>query len=387
MTLIDRRNHHLFQPLLYQVATAALSPSDVAEPVRGVFRGADNIRVLMDEVTEIAADDRVVRTRTRHIPYDVLVLAPGSADDYFGHDEWSRHVLGLKSLADAVAIRHRILEAFERAEVETDSETQRRLMTVVVIGGGPTGVELAGALAELAKYVMARDYREIDPATARVVLLEGGPTLLSGFPPRLQEFAARALRRAGVEVRLETMAEEIDAAGVAAGGARFDAETVIWAAGQKVRSPLADWLGVESDKAGRIAVGPELHLVSRPEVFVLGDAAFCPGADGKPLPALAAVAVQQGAYVGRLLRRRFTGEDPLPPFRYKDRGTLATIGRSAAVADFGFMRLAGRLAWWLWGAVHIYSLIGFRNRASVMLNWLWSYFTLRPGARLIIPRR
>ena len=383
VTVIDRRNHHLFQPLLYQVATAALSPADVAAPIRATLRPYRNTEVLLDEVVEIDPEARRVITRDNaDQTYDYLIVATGSVYAYFGHEDWPCYAPGLKSLEDAIAIRRRLLLAFERAETTRDPTRRERLLTFVLVGGGPTGVEMAGAIAELAKATLARDFRHIDPGAARILLVEAGPRLLPGFPEKLSTYAAATLRRMGVEVRLETMIEAIDAEGVTARGERIPTGMVVWSAGVRA-TPVGQWLGVGTARNGAVEVEPDLSVPYFPEVFVLGDAAYVPGPDGKPLPGLAAVAEQQGRYVARLIAARVEQRPDPGPFVYRNRGTMATIGRSAAVADFGGVQLTGFTAWLLWGLVHIYLLIGFRNRVAVFVNWVWSWLTYGRGARLI----
>jgi NADH dehydrogenase len=385
VTVIDRRNYSLFQPLLYQVATAALSPADVAVPIRSLLRGA-NTEVMLDEVVGVELDSACVRTMAgRAIGFDFLVLASGSQYNYFAHDEWASFAPGPKTLEDAVTIRRRLLLAFEEAEISADDEERRALMTFVVVGGGPTGVEMAGAVAELARTTLVRDFRHIDPASAHILLIEAGPGLLGAFPEKLGVYARRALTRLGVEVLLDTEVERIDATGVVAGGRRIAARSVIWGAGVQA-TPVAPWLGIRPDRHGMIDVNPDFSVAGHPNVFVVGDAARALGADGKPLPGLAAVAKQEGRYVGHLLGCRIAGQGAVPPFRYRDYGTMATIGRSAAVADLRGFRFTGRLAWLLWGAVHIYFLIGFRNRLVVLVNWLWTWLVYARGARLITGR-
>jgi NADH dehydrogenase FAD-containing subunit len=381
VTVIDRRNHHLFQPLLYQVATAALSPADVAAPIRGILSRQANADVTLGTVTGIDTAGRAVLIGERRIAYDQLVIATGARESYFGHDEWAAVTSGLKSIEDATTMRRRILVAFERAEDCANEAERRRLLTFVIIGGGPTGVELVGALAELARAALARDFRHIDPSTARIVLIEGGPRLLPSFPPGLSETAARALALLGVEVRLDAMVTSCDPDGVAMGNERVDGRTVIWAAGVAA-SPAAIWLGVEPGRGGRVPTGTDLTLPGHPEIFVIGDTAQVAGPGG-PLPGVAPVAKQQGAYVARVIATRLAGKPPPGPFRYRDFGNLATIGRHQAVVDFGWLRLNGRLAWLAWGMAHIYFLIGFRNRMAVATDWLWSYITYQRGARLI----
>jgi NADH dehydrogenase len=381
VTVIDRRNHHLFQPLLYQVATAALSPADIAAPIRGILARQGNTDVTLGTVTGIDTTGRAVLIGERRIAYDQLVIATGARESYFGHDEWAAVTSGLKSIEDATTMRRRILVAFERAEDSADEAERRRLLTFVIIGGGPTGVELAGALAELARAALARDFRHIDPSTARIVLIEGGPRLLPSFPPGLSEKAAQALARLGVEVRLDAMVTSCDRDGVVVGNTRIDGRTLIWAAGVAA-SPAAIWLGIEPGRGGRAPVGTDLTVPGHPEIFVIGDTAQVAGPGG-PLPGVAPAAKQQGAYVARAIAARLAGKPPPGPFRYRDFGNLATIGRHQAVVDFGWLRLTGRLAWLAWGVAHIYFLIGFRNRLAVAIDWLWSYITYQRGARLI----
>lgn len=382
VTVIDRRNYHLFQPLLYQVATAGLSPAQIASPIRAILRHAVNVRVVLGRVTGVDKERRTVTLEDRTVSYDQLVIATGARHAYFGHDEWEGVAPGLKKIDDATMIRRRILQAFEHAEVSDDAAARRRLLTFVVIGAGPTGVEMAGAIAELAKVALRRDFRTIDPADARIVLVEAGPRVLAAFPPMLSAAAQRSLERLGVEVRLGTAVTQCDAEGVTIGNERLDAATIVWGAGVAASS-AAKWLGVEKDRAGRVAVGPDLTVPDHPEIFVIGDTAQALGIDGKPLPGLAPVAKQQGAYVARVLRARFAGKPAPGPFRYRNFGTMATIGRRAAVADFGWIRFDGTIAWLLWGVVHVSFLIGFRNRLVVMLDWMWSYVTFQSGARLI----
>jgi NADH dehydrogenase len=381
VTLIDRRNHHLFQPLLYQVATAALSPADIAAPIRHILANQSNARVILGIVSGVDVAAREVLIGARRLRYDQLVIAIGARDAYFGHDEWAAVTSGLKTIEDATAMRRRILLAFERAEDSEDEEERRRLLTFVIVGGGPTGVELAGALAELAKAALARDFRRIDPTTARIVLIEAGPRLLPSFPVRLSEVAATALRRLGVELRLNTAVTGCDDRGATLGGERIESRTLIWAAGVRA-SPAAEWLGVEPGRGGRVAVNPDLTVPGNPEIVVIGDTAQIEGPQG-PLPGVAPVAKQEGAYVAHLISARLAGRPAPPRFRYRDLGNLATIGRREAVVDLGWLRLTGRLAWLFWSVAHIYFLIGFRNRMAVALDWLWSYLTYQRGARLI----
>jgi NADH dehydrogenase len=382
VTVIDKRNYHLFQPLLYQVATAALSPADIATPIRAILRGQKNAEVLLAKVVDIDKERREVVLEDRRVPYDYLVVATGARHAYFGHDEWERFAPGLKKIDDATELRRRILLAFEQAEIATDEAERRRLLTFVVIGGGPTGVEMAGAIAELAKMALARDFRHIDPRQARILLVEAGPRILSAFPPKLSEKAERALTGLGVEVRTGTPVTACDEEGVQLGDERILSRCIVWGAGVAA-SPAAKWLQAERDRAGRVTVNPDLTLPGHPEIFVIGDTAHAPGPDGQPLPGVAPVAKQQGKYVAKLIQARIADRPAPGPFRYRNLGNLATIGRRAAVADFGWLRVSGRFAWLLWGLVHIYFLIGFRNRVAVLLDWIWAYLTFQRGARLI----
>lgn len=382
VTLLDRHNYHLFQPLLYQVATTALSPIDIALPIRGLFREHFNTRVLLGEVSGVDTARREVILGEQRIPYDYLVLATGASHSYFGRDEWAAHAPGLKQVEDATEVRRRLLLAFERAEAAEDEEGRRALLTFLIVGGGPTGVELAGAIAELARFGMERDFRHIDPAAARIILVQAGPRLLPTLPEALSRKAAAALQRLGVEVLTDSRVESIDAQGVCVNGQAISARTVMWAAGV-VASPAARWLGAAADKAGRLKVAPDLSVPGLPEVFAIGDTAYAEAWQGQPVPGLAPAAKQGGAYVARVIRARLEGRGAPPPFAYRHLGSLATIGRKAAVADFGWVRLSGAPAWWLWGVVHIAFLAGLRNRVSILFDWIWSYLTYRSGARLI----
>ncbi len=378
--LIDRHNYHLFQPLLYQVATAGLSPGEIAWPIRGLLRRQRNARVVLGEIDAIDAAAKTVVAGGRTYSYDFLVLATGARHSYFGHGDWEPYAPGLKTVDDATEIRRRILAAFEQAEIELDVETQRALLTFVIVGGGPTGVELAGAIIELAKKVLARDFRRIDPGTARVVLVEASEYILPTFPEALSINAATSLARLGVEVRSGAAVTGCDDSGVVIGAERIDARTVLWAAGVAA-SPVARWLGVPADAAGRIAVGGDLSVPGNPDIFVVGDAARV--AWGEQLvPGVAPAAKQLGRYAARAIRARIAGGQA-KPFVYRHYGNLATIGRSRAVIDFGWLRLHGWVAWWIWGIAHIYFLISMRNRALVAWQWLWSYLTFTRGARLI----
>ena len=383
VTVIDLHNYTLFQPLLYQVATAALSPAEVAVPIRGLLQ-SPNTEILLDEVIGVDLDRSRIRTLSGGtIDFSFLVLATGSQYNYFGHDEWERFAPAPKTLEDAVAVRRRLLLAFEEAEMCDDDEERRALMTFVVVGAGPTGVEMAGAIAELAKATLLRDFRRIDPASARIFLIEAGSKVLGALPEKLGTYAHRALTKLGVQVLLNTNIEQIDENGVVAGGRRIAARTVIWGAGVKA-TPVAEWLGMRPGPHGTVSVNPDFSIPGHANVFVIGDAAAAPGEDGKPLPGLAAVAKQEGQFVGDLIRHRIEGTAVTTVFRYRDYGTMATIGRSAAVADLRGFRLTGIFAWLLWGLVHIYFLIGFRNRFVVFVNWCWAWLTHARGSRLII---
>ena len=382
VTLIDRRNHHLFQPLLYQVATAGLAPNQIATPIRAVLRGQKNAHVELGTVEAIDTAKREVVLGDRRVPYDFLIVATGARHAYFGHDEWERFAPGLKTLEDATDQRKRILLAFEHAELETDAEERARLTTFVVIGGGPTGVETAGSIAELAKKALARDYRRIDPKSTRVILIEAGPRILGGFPPELSESARRALEKLGVEVKLGDAVTQVDADGVMLGSERIASRCVIWAAGVQ-SSPAARWLNIPADRVGRAIIGDTLRAPGHDDIFVIGDCAAVSGADGKPLPGVAPVAKQQGDYAARSIIATLKGEPLAKPFAYFNVGNLATVGRKAAVVDFGFVRLTGFIGWLLWSVAHIYYLIGFKNRIAVALDWVWSYLTFERGARLI----
>ena len=384
VTVIDRRNFHLFQPLLYQVATAGLNPSDVAWPIRSVLRDHANTRVLLGEVCGVDLPGRKVRLSDgREEPYDWLILATGATHTYFGHDEWSGVAPGLKRIDDATLIRRRILLAFEHAENAMSEEDRSRLMTFVIVGGGPTGVELAGAISELAQNALAADFRMIDPRRARVVLVEGGPRLLAAFPPSLSQFAHDALQGMGVEIQLNRVVSGCDSFGIIVSGEKLAAGTVLWAAGVAA-SPAARWRGAAADRAGRVEVQANLTVPGYPQVFVIGDtAAFIQ--DGKPIPGIAPAAKQQGVYVAATIRNAMLPRKRLlPGFRYRHYGSLATIGRHSAVIDFGKVQLRGWFAWWIWGLAHIYFLIGARNRLLVASQWLFSYLTYGRGARLIV---
>ena len=381
ITLIDRRNHHLFQPLLYQVATAALNPSDIAMPIRSVVRSQKNITVLLGDVERVeAAAKKLHLADGGEVAFDHLIVAAGATHSYFGHDEWAVHAPGLKSLEDATEIRRRVLLAYEMAERTDDEATRRDCLTFVVVGAGPTGVELAGALAEIAHHSLSRDFRRINPEEARVILLEGADRVLPQMDPTLSAKAERQLTSLGVEVRTKTRVTGIDEQGVHLGAEKVGARTVLWGAGV-AGAPLAKTLGVPLDRAGRVMVKPDLTIPGHDSIFVIGDLAAME-TDGKAVPGVAPAAIQQGKFVAANLRRRLRGE-PMKDFRYRDKGSLATIGRSRGVAHVGKLKLGGFFAWFMWLAIHIFFLIGFRNRVLVMLEWAWSYVTFRRGARLI----
>ena len=382
VTLIDRANHHLFQPLLYQVATAAISPGDIATPVRRMFREAFNVRVLLGTVVGVDAHSQIVKTDGQDVPYDYLVLATGATHSYFGKDQWAPLAPGLKRIEDALLIRHRLLTAFEKAEAAEDDAERAALLTFLIVGGGPTGVEMAGAIAELARFGMDKEFRTFDPANARVILVQSGARLLPSFPEALSAVARRSLEKLGVEVLLASRVEGIDASGVVVGGKLIAARTVLWAAGVTA-SAAAKWLGAEADGAGRVKVGPDLSVPGLANVYVAGDTAASNAWEGQPVPGLAPAAKQAGAYVARAIKARIDSRPAPAPFRYRHLGSLATIGRKAAVVDFGFIQLWGAPAWWLWGLVHVGFLVGVRNRVATMLNWFWAYLTFGGGIRLI----
>jgi NADH dehydrogenase len=382
VTVVDRRNHHLFQPMLYQVATAGLNPSDIASPIRSILRGSKNTEVLLAEASEVDVAARTVHfTDGTAVSYDYLIVATGARHSYFGHDEWEPLAPGLKSLEDALEIRRRVLLAFERAERETDTIRRHALLTFVVVGGGPTGVEMAGAVAEIRRYALKRDFRHIDPTEATVLLLEGGPRLLPAYPPSLSNEAKRELRRLGVEVRTETFVTDIRPGAVEAAGWVIPTQTVIWAAGNTA-SPLLKSLDAPLDRMGRAVVEPDCSIPGHPEVFVLGDAAAFNQQEGGTLPGVCPVAIQMGEYAAHTIRGDLAGR-PRQPFRYWDKGQLAVIGRGQAVADIWKLHFGGFIAWLAWIFVHIFFLIGFRNRVLVLLEWAWSYLTFSRGARLI----
>ena len=383
ITLIDRHNHHLFQPLLYQVATAGLSAPDIAAPLRHILRKQANVEVRLAEVAAIAPQEKhVVLADGTTIAYDALLLATGATHAYFGHDEWARHAPGLKTLDDALQLRRHLLLAFERAEAETDPGKRAAWLSFAIIGGGPTGVELAGTLAEIARHTLKNEFRRIDPSQARVRLVEAGPRVLASFPDTLSEKARRQLERLGVEVVTGTPVSDITDEGYRLGDTFVPAKTVVWAAGVAA-SPLARTLGVSLDRAGRVPVKPDLSVAGHPDIFVAGDLAAVTS-DGRPVPGVAPAAKQMGRHVAQVLRARLDGRASPGDFRYQDYGNLATIGRMAAVVDFGRLKFSGLLAWWFWLTAHVFFLIGFRNRLVVLLNWCWAYWSYQRGARIIL---
>lgn len=383
ITLIDRTNHHCFQPLLYQVATAALSPNEVAWPIRSILAPQANATTLLAEIDGVDLVAKEVRAGTLRFPYDYLVLATGATHSYFGHDKWAPYAPGLKHIEDATAIRRRLLLSFERAELCADEFERARFLTFVIVGAGPTGVELAGAIAEIARHALKRDFRRIDPGNARIILIEAGPRVLPVYPDKLSHYAERELRAKGVDVRTGVTVTDCDANGVATSAGRIEAAATIWAAGV-MASPAANWLGAAHDRSGRVLLAPDLSLPEHPDVFVIGDVAAAKNAAGQQLPGIAPVAKQMGAYVAKLIKARVSGQPALAPFVYKHAGDLATIGRNAAVVKLGGFQLTGFFGWVFWSAAHIYFLIGARNRIAVAFNWLWDYVTFQRGVRLII---
>ncbi|GEC53841.1 NADH dehydrogenase [Bradyrhizobium japonicum] len=382
ITLIDRRNHHLFQPLLYQVATASLATSEIAWPIRYLLRDRPEVTTLFANVCGVDAAAKCVQLDDGgSIPYDTLVLATGARHAYFGHDEWEPFAPGLKTLEDATTLRRRILVAFERAERETDPDKRAALLTFVIIGAGPTGVEMAGTIADLAKDTLPQDFRHIDTRKARVVLIEAGSRVLAGFPDDLSAYAQASLEKLGVEVMLGEPVTECSADGVVFGGKRLEARTIVWAAGVRA-SRAAEWLNAPADRAHRLQVEPDLTVPGHPDVFAIGDTVTIKGPDGNPVPGIAPAAKQEGRYVAALIKARLDGKT-LPPFRYKHAGSLAQIGKKKAVIDFGWLKLRGSLAWWIWGLAHIYFLIGVRHRIAVAMNWLWIHTRDQRAARLI----
>ena len=382
VTLLDARNHHLFQPLLYQVATAGLSPAEIAAPIRAILTHARNIRVLQEQVVDVDLSRRMVVSDSGEHPYDYVLLACGSKHAYFGHDAWEVHAPGLKTLEQATEIRRRVLTAFEEAEKEASPERKRALLTFAIVGGGPTGVELAGAIGEMSRFTLARDFRHIDPTLARVILVEAGPRILPSFDKSLAARAARDLESLGVQIWSQSLVTNIDAEGLDVGTERLLCRTVLWAAGVKASS-LGQRLGADLDRQGRVIVGPDLSLAGHREVFIAGDLAHVKGPDGNPLPGMAPAALQQGRYVARRIRAMARGAS-YPDFRFRDKGQMATIGRRRAILQSGAIKFGGFAAWLSWLLVHIYYLTGFRSRMFVVLQWAWSYFSYGRGARLIV---
>lgn len=387
VTIIDRRNHHLFQPLLYQVAMAGLDPSDIASPIRSMLNRYDNVTTLLGSVTSINVDQQIVHSEVGDVPFDYLVVACGATHDYFGNDAWEEFAPGLKTIPQATEIRRRVLLAFEEAERTSDLDEQNRYLTFVLVGGGPTGVELAGAIAEMARNTLKRDFKTIDVSQTKVILVQGGDRILKQFPDKLSDYGKSALESLGVQVRLGDRVTDINERGVVVGDDFIPAETVIWAAGVKA-NPIGKSLGAETDRAGRVIVGPDLAIPGHDNIFVIGDLASAKNESGGPLPGLAPVAIQQGQYVGRIIEQD-TCEgvfDEREPFRYRDKGQMATIGRRRAVMQSGRIKLTGSLAWLGWLLIHIMYLNGFRNRFFVFMSWAWSYLTFARGARLIVSK-
>ncbi|MET4793949.1 NADH dehydrogenase [Bradyrhizobium japonicum] len=380
VTVVDQHNYHLFQPLLYQVATASLSPADIATPIRSLLRKVDNVKVILAKVSGVDVARQEVMAEGHRIPFDDLIIATGAEHDYFGN-EWAQFLPGLKTIDDAISIRCRILLAFELAETETDANERRRLLNFVVVGGGPTGVEMAGSIAELVNRTLASDFRIIDPRAARIILIEAAPRLLTSFDPSLSETARRSLEQLGVEVRLRAGVTGCDSGGASIGAERIESRTIIWAAGVKA-TPAAEWLGAEHDCAGRVKVETDLSVPGHPNIFVIGDAALMLGANGKPQPGDPGVAKQQGKYVAKLLIARNKSKT-FPTFRYRHLGSIAAIGRKSAIVQMHWLKLTGLLGWLVWSVAHIYYLIGFRSRTFVAMNWAWNYLTLQRGTRLI----
>jgi NADH dehydrogenase len=381
ITILDRKNHHVFQPLLYQVATAALSPGDIASPIRWILRRQANVEVLLAELRRVDVARRTVVLTDGEMVYDYLILATGATHAYFGHEEWRSLAPGLKTLEDALEIRRRVLLAFEHAEREADPARRKTILTFIVIGGGPTGVELAGALAEISRQSLARDFRHFDPGSARVLLMEGGPSLLTTFPEPLRKAAQHHLEHLGVEVRTNAIVTRVADGGIHTAQEFISADTVLWAAGVAA-SPIGATLGVPVDRAGRVLVEKDLTIGGHPEVFVVGDLASLAGPNGRPVPGVAQVAIQMGKHAARNIQRSIGGA-PYLPFHYTDLGNMATVGRASAVADFGWLRLRGWIAWMAWLFVHILNLIGFRNRIVVLIQWAWAYFSYQRAVRLI----
>lgn len=383
ITLIDQRNHHIFQPLLYQVATASLATSEIAWPIRGLMSGRMDVETRLATVVGVDAEaKRVLLDEGANVDYDTLIVATGARHAYFGHDDWEPYAPGLKTIEDATKIRRRVLLAFERAEYEPDPNQRAALLTFVIVGGGPTGVELAGTIAELARDTLSGDFRHIDTQKARVALVEGSDRILANYPEDLSEYAKRSLENLGVEVMLGQQVTQCSADGVVRGQEPLPAKTVIWAAGVRA-SPVAEWLKAPADRAGRLQVLPDLTVPGRPDIFVIGDTANVVGVDGTPVPGIAPAAKQQGRYVAKVIKARLSGKPLTEPFRYKHQGNLAQIGKRRAIIDFGWLKLRGSIAWWIWGIAHIYFLIGVRTRLNVAINWLWIHARNQRSARLI----
>ena len=382
VTIIDKQNYHLFQPLLYQVATAGLSPADIALPIRNIFRFQKNIKVILDELIKINPQLNQITTKNNSYFYDFLVLATGSELSYFGHDQWRNFSPGLKNIEDAIFLRGRILKAFEKAERLKNKKEIEKIMKFVLIGGGPTGVEMAGAIAELSRNVLTKEFTTIDTKAAEIILLEAGPSILSSASPSLSIYATKTLERLGVEVRCNTIVKNISQNIVKTNVGTIEAETIIWCAGVKA-SPINSWLDVKTDKVGRVFVNENLSIPAHPNIFVIGDASHVKDNNGNPLPGLASVAKQEGNFVSDIIKKNILNDKTENKFYYKNKGYLATIGRAEAIVDFGGFTLKGRIGWMFWSLVHIYFLIGFRNRLMVFTNWVWSYMTFGKGARLI----
>lgn len=385
VTVIDRNNYHLFQPMLYQVGTAGLAPSEITSPIRNILRKQQNTEVLMEEVTGVDVEGQHVLMGDQSVPFDYLIVATGASNNYFGHEDWQRFAPGLKSVVDAMAVRDKILLAFERAELEKDAEKRKALLTFVLVGGGPTGVELAGALAELATEAFKGDFRHIHPSSARIILVEGKSRIMPEFPPSLTRKAHKKLNRLGVEIRTGVHVKAVDADCVMIGDQRLEAKNVIWTAGVKA-SPAGQWLQTEIDHDGRVKVQSDMTIPGHHNIFVIGDTALAKQ-NGKPLPGLAPVALQEARYVAAVIADRIAGKVHTRPFRYFDKGTMATVGRSFAVVDIGILHFTGFLAWLTWLFIHILFLIGFRNRLIVFTQYAWGYFTFQRGARIILPER
>ncbi|MGO9133050.1 MAG: NAD(P)/FAD-dependent oxidoreductase [Methylovirgula sp.] len=385
ITLVDRQNHHCFQPLLYQIATAVVSPADIAWPIRGILRAQHNVRVLMTEVTGVDVAAKIVQTDAGvALPYDYLILATGATHSYFGHDEWENYAPGLKTIADATEIRGRLLLAFEHAELVSDEEKRRKLLTFVIVGGGPTGVEMAGAIAEVALHALPNDFCEIDPRNARILLIEAGPRILPSFPEKLSAYAHDTLEKMGVTVMTNSRVTDCDASGVVVNGEHIEASTIIWGAGV-VASPAANWVGAAHDNAGRVKVEPDLSVTGHPEIFAIGDTAAVLDRKGQPVPGIAPAAKQMGRYVGDLIKGELSDKPRPAPFVYHHQGDLATIGTHSAVVKLNLdhLTLKGFFGWLFWSVAHIYFLIGIRNRFVVAISWIYGIFTSRRGARII----